>query len=311
MKPSTRTLAIISFAAISLIWGTTFLAIRIAIETIPTLYVTGLRFVSAGLILFTIALMRGEKPPRSGKAWRHELGTGLLMFAGGNASMVWAEHYISSGLTALLAATIPLWLAVIDAFFIRLEVLTPRRVTGLVIGFAGVALLVAPGLIAPDRHALLLGLIGTQISALAWCIGTLRTKYRPSGVGGAMGPSMQMLLGGACVLAIAMMTEKSSDLSFTVRTATALAYLSIFGSVIAFSAYHVALKSIAPGRLSLYAYINPAVAVVAGAVALGEVVTWNMIVAMFVILGGVTLARSTGRAVAMPADESVPLSKTA
>jgi drug/metabolite transporter (DMT)-like permease len=307
-----RMKAYVAFAAISIIWGTTFLAIRVAIETIPTLYVTGLRFVSAGCILFTIALLRGEKTPRSGAAWRHELGTGLLMFAGGNASLVWAEHYITSGLTALLAATIPLWMAVLDAVFIRLESLSPRRIVGLVIGFSGVALLVAPGLIAPDRHDLLLGLLGTQLCAVAWSVGTIRAKYRPSGIGGAMGPSMQMLLGGVAVLAMAVITEPADKLTFTMRTASALAYLSIFGSVIAFTAYHVALKTLPPGRLSLYAYVNPAVAVVAGALVLGEVVTWQMIVAMFVILGGVTLARSRGRTTPRRVEQDQPpLSRTA
>lgn len=291
-----RTKAWVAFAAISLIWGTTFLAIRVAIETIPTLYVTGLRFVSAGAILFAIALARGEKVPRNGRLWRHELGTGLLMFAGGNASLVFAEQYISSGLTALLAATIPLWFAVIDALFIRVEALTARRIAGLIVGFSGVALLVAPGLHARDNRALLIGALATQVSAIAWSLGTVRAKYRPSGVGGAMGPAMQMLLGGIVVLALAIAVEPARGLAFTMRTATALAYLSIFGSVVAFTAYHVALKSLPPGLLSLYAYINPAVAVVAGAVALNEIVTWQMIVAMFVILGGVTLARNARRA---------------
>ncbi len=290
-----RTVAYASFVAICVIWGTTFLAIRIAIETIPTFYVTGLRFVSAGLILFAIALARGEAIPRSARKWRHELITGVLLFAGGNASMVWAEHYISSGLTALLAATIPLWLAVIDAVFIRLEALTPRRVGGLVIGFAGVGLLVAPGLTSPDRHDFLLGVLGTQFSAIAWCIGTVRTKYRPSGVEGAAGPAMQMLLGGIVVMVLAATTEPAHAVTFTTRTFLALAYLAIFGSVIAFTAYHIALKALPPGRLGLYAYVNPAVAVVAGALVLGEVVTWQMIVAMVVILGGVTLARSNAK----------------
>ena len=304
-----RTIAYAAFAAICVIWGTTFLAIRIAIETIPTLYVTGFRFVSAGLILFAIALMRGERPPRRGATWRHELFTGLLLFAGGNASLVWAEHYISSGLTALLSATIPLWMAVIDAVFIRLEVMSPRRIAGLVVGFSGVALLVAPGLIAPDRHALLMGLLASQISCVAWSIGTVRAKYRPSGVGGAMGPSMQMLLGGVSVMLLAIVTNPAGAFHFTARTAAALAYLSIFGSVIAFTAYHIALKAIAPGRLALYAYVNPAVAVVAGALVLGEVVTWQMVAAMFVILAGVTLARSTPKP-ANVEDSRPRLSKT-
>ena len=295
-------LAWASFAAICVIWGTTFLAIRIAIETIPTLYVTGLRFVSAGVLLMAIALARGERLPRRGGAWRHELLTGVLMFGAGNASMVWAENYIPSGLTALLAATIPLWLAVLDALFIRKEPLVPRRVAGLLVGFSGVALLVLPGLSAPDPRPLLLGVLGTQVSAIAWCLGTIRLKYRPSGIGGATGPAMQMLLGGTVVTLVAMLTRPLHDVTFNVRTASALAFLSVFGSVIAFTAYHIAVKAIPPGRLGLYAYVNPPVAVVAGALVLGEVVTWRMIAAMLVILAGVTLARSGGAVSSPPVE---------
>lgn len=302
-----RTIAYSAFAAICIIWGTTFLAIRIAIETIPTLYITGLRFTSAGLILFAIALARGERLPRGGAVWRHELFSGLLMVAIANGSLVWAENFLSSGLTALLAATIPLWLAMLDAFFIRLEALTARRMAGLIVGFSGVALLVAPGLTSPNRHAFLLGILGSQISAVAWSVGTIRTKYRPSGVHGAAGPAMQMLLGGVAVLLAAVVTHPANDVRFTMRTAGALAYLSVFGSVIAFTAYHVALRAIPPGRVALYAYINPAVAVVAGALVLGEVVTWPMMAAMVVILGGVTLAKSAPRQppVVAGADEAI------
>ncbi len=289
-----RTVAYIAFIAICVIWGTTFLAIRIAIETIPTFYLTGLRFTSAGAILLLIAKARGERIPRDLASWRHEAITGVIMIAAGNSALVWAEHYISSGLAALLAATIPLWIAALDAAFIRSEVLTRRRAAGLIVGFCGVGLLVLPGLTAPDRAEFLLGVLGMQISSITWSIGTIRTKYKPSGVGGAAGPAMQMLTGGIAVMIVALVMSPMHSVSFTVRTAAALAYLSIFGSVIAFSAYHVALKSIAPGRVALYAYVNPAVAVIAGATVLGEIVTWRMVVAMIVILSGVTLARDGG-----------------
>jgi drug/metabolite transporter (DMT)-like permease len=290
-----RGVAYASFTAICVIWGTTFLAIRVALDTIPTLYLTGIRFTSAGLLLLLVALARGERLPRRRAEWRHEAITGVIMVAIANASLVWSEHYISSGLAALLAATIPLWMAALDAMFIRNEVLSPRRIAGLVVGFCGVGLLVLPGFTAPDRHGFLLGVLGTQVSAIAWSAGTIRSKYRPSGVGGAMGPAMQMLLGGIVVSIVGLAATPLDAMSFTPRTMAALAYLSIFGSVIAFTAYHIALKTIAPGRVALYAYVNPAVAVVAGALVLQEVVTWRMIAAMVVILSGVTLARS-GRA---------------
>src|SRR5579859_4030668 len=245
-RMSNRTAAYIAFAAICLIWGTTFLGIRVAIETIPTLYVTGLRFTAAGLILFAFARARGEAIPMKAAAWKHEIVTALLMVSIANGTLVWAENYIPSGLAALFAATIPLWLALMDAVFVRLEALTARRVAGLIIGFSGVALLVLPGLTSPDRRHFLLGFAGTQINAISWSLGTLRTKYRPSGVRGAAGPAMQMLLGGVVVLIAAVATHAPRDVTFTVRSAAALAYLTLFGSVIAFTAYHVALKSIPP-----------------------------------------------------------------
>jgi drug/metabolite transporter (DMT)-like permease len=300
VRTRSNAVAYASFTAICVIWGTTFLAIRVALDTMPSLYLTGLRFVSAGVLLLVIALGRGERLPRRAAQWRHEAITGVIMFAIANASLVWSEHYISSGLAALLVATIPLWMAAIDAMFLRNEILSSRRIVGLLIGFCGVGLLVLPGFTAPDRREFLLGVLGTQISAIAWSIGTVRSKYRPSGVSGAMGPSLQMLLGGVVVSIVALVATPLAALSFTPRTVAALAYLSIFGSVIGYTAYQIALKTIAPGRVALYAYVNPAVAVVAGALVLHEVVTWRMIAAMVVILSGVTLARGRNAAHVTP-----------
>jgi drug/metabolite transporter (DMT)-like permease len=285
-------LAIVSFAAICLIWGTTFLGIRVAIETIPTLYLTGLRFTIAGVILLVIAVLRGQPLPRRASQWGHEALTGILLVPLANGSVVWAEHYIASGLAALLAATLPLWMALLERFLIRSERLTPGRIAGLIVGFCGVAAVVAPAIAKSSTgRGLILGTLAMQFYALTWNLGTLRAKYRPSGVPAAVAPALQMLLGGLVTLIAAAIVGPWHWSYVTMRSGLSLAYLTLFGSVIAFSAYHYALRVIAPGKLTLFAYVQPAVAAIAGALVLQERITIPMLVGMLLILGGVSLAR--------------------
>jgi drug/metabolite transporter (DMT)-like permease len=284
--------AIVSVAAICLIWGTTFLAIRVGIESMPTLYLTGFRFTIAGVILLAIAMLRGQALPRRASQWGNEALTGILLVPLANASVVWAEHSISSGLAALLAATLPLWMALLERFLIRSERLTPVRIAGLITGFCGVAAVVAPAIVKPSTGTgLILGTLGMQFYAITWNLGTLRAKYRPSGVATAVAPALQMLLGGLVTLAAAAIAGPWQWSYVTMRSGIALAYLTLFGSVIAFSAYHYALRVMPPGRLTLFAYAQPAVAAVAGTVVLHERITMPMIAGMLLILGGVTLAR--------------------
>ncbi len=287
-----RALPTISVVAISLIWGTTFLAIRIAIETMPTLYVTGLRFTTGGGILLLIAILRGERLPHRASVWVHEAITGVLLVPLANAAVVWGQHSISSGLAALLAATLPLWMAVLERLLIRSERLAPTRVAGLIAGFCGVATVVSPAVATPSTaRGMIFGALAMQFYAIAWNLGTLRAKYRPSGASPVVAPALQMLLGGIVTLIAAVIGGPWHSSYLTLRSGFALAYLAIFGSVIAFSAYHYALRVIPPGRLTLFAYAQPAVAAIAGALVLKERITIPMLAGMVLILGGVTLAR--------------------
>lgn len=280
-----------SFAAISIIWGTTFLAIRVAIETMPTLYLTGLRFTIAGAILLVIAVLRGQPLPRRAWQWGHEALTGILLVPLANGAVVWAEHYIASGLAALLAATLPLWMALLERFLIHRERLTPARMAGLMAGFCGVAAVVAPAVATPSTSGgLILGTLAMQFYTLTWNLGTLRAKYQPSGVSAAVAPALQMLLGGLVTLIAAAIAGPWHWSYVTPRSGLALAYLTLFGSVIAFSAYHYALRTIPPGKLTLYAYVQPAVAAIAGALVLDERITMPMLIGMLLILGGVALS---------------------
>jgi drug/metabolite transporter (DMT)-like permease len=288
-------LAIISFVAICLIWGTTFLSIRVAIETMPTLYVTGLRFAIAGAILLITAVLRGQPLPYHARQWGNEALTGILLVPLAVGSVVWAEHYISSGLAALLAATLPLWMALLERCLIRNQRLTPNRIAGLVVGFCGVAAVVAPAIAKPSTgRGLILGTLAMQFYALTWNLGTLRAKYRPSGAPASVAPALQMLLGGLVTLIAAAIVGPWHWSYVTMRSGLSLAYLTLFGSVIAFSAYHYALRVMPPGQLTLFAYAQPAVAAIAGALVLQERITIPMLVGMLLILSGVTLARRSG-----------------
>jgi drug/metabolite transporter (DMT)-like permease len=284
--------AYVAFVAICLIWGTTFLAIRVAVETIPTLALTAIRFMGAGSILLIICLVRRERFPTSRRVWIDQAINGIVMVSIANTSVVWAEHYITSGLAALLAAMIPLWMGVLEAAT-GTAPFTMRKSTGLLLGFAGVAILVWPGLRAPDTNlTFFLAVAAMQVNCIGWNVGALRSKLRPANAGPMAVATIQMLTGGIILTIAALVTGGFSHMSFSARSVYALLYLMVFGSVIAYSAFLYALARIRPGKLTLYAYVNPAVAVVVGWLLLHEPLTARMVLAMLVILGGVAVAQT-------------------
>ena len=279
-----------AYAAISLIWGTTFVAIRVAIETIPTLLVPGLRFVSAGVILLFIARLTGARFPRHAREWRDHIISGVVMLGCGNALVVYAEHELSSGLAALLAATIPIWMALLQGA-LGLAPMTWKRSAGLALGFGGVGLLVAPAV--GSLHMSLpffLAVAAMQLSAICWNGGTLYARRHPSSSDPMANAVIHMLAGGTAVTLVAFASGTYPTVAMlSVRSVAALLYLSIFGSVLAYTAYLYALTKLSAGKVSSYAYINPAVAVFFGALLLKEEVTLRMIAAMLVILAGVAV----------------------
>lgn len=289
--------AYLAFAAISLLWGTTFVAIRIVIETIPTLIVTGFRFVLAGAILLLIARMTGAAFPRRASEWRDQAIAGILMAGAGNALVVFAEHTLTSGMAALLAATIPIWMAVMEALLGDAP-FTWRGASGLALGFGGVGLLVAPAIGRLDVSAGFLLAVGAmQLSAILWNAGTLYSRRRVCHSDPLARSVIQMSSAGIAVTLLAFITgERATAAMFTARSTAALVYLAVFGSVVAFWAYNYAQTKLSAGKVSSYAYINPLVAVFFGAILLGEPVTWRMIAAMLIILAGVAMIQLNRKA---------------
>jgi drug/metabolite transporter (DMT)-like permease len=291
-----RALAYGAFLVVCLVWGTTYLAIRVAVRTIPPMLLTGARFVVAGVILLAIALLRGEPLPRARNVVVELLIVGLLMVGIGNLAVVWAEQWVPSGFAALLVATAPFWAVLMEKTQKEGERIDLRRAFGMLIGFVGVALLVTPTAAggAFDRH-LVIGAIALQFASMAWQYGTVRAKYNLREVPPLMSSSFQMLAGGIAVAIIGVATGELRRLTFTAEGLGALAYLTIFGSVLAYTAYVYAVRNIRVTTLSLYAYINPVVAVILGWLILKEQLTPVSIVAMLIILGGVALVQTPGR----------------
>jgi drug/metabolite transporter (DMT)-like permease len=290
-----RGLALAAFTTVCVVWGTTYLAIRVAVATIPPMLLTSMRFTIAGVIMTAIAIARGERLPRDLRTLANLAFVGFLMVGVGNLAVVWAEQWVPSGLAALFVATAPFWMALLELFRTGGERHSPRGVIGMVVGFLGVAMLVTPKGAGGsfDAH-FVIGALVMQLGSLAWQVGSMRSKYELKHVPLLPSASLQMLFGGVIVGVVGLASGETARLHFTPKTFAALAYLTIFGSIIAYSAYVFALAHMPTSKSSLYAYVNPVVAVVLGWLILNEQLTWVSIMAMVVILAGVALVQTSG-----------------
>jgi drug/metabolite transporter (DMT)-like permease len=290
MLRESRIGAYAAFAAICVIWGTTFAAIRVAIETIPTFLVAGVRFLIAGFLLLVIARLHGARFPRSAREWCEQVIAGVLMAGVANTLVVYAEHALSSGMAALLAATIPIWMAAMEAI-LGLSNLTVRKIAGLILGFGGVGLLVAPAIGQIDLSLRFLLAVGAmQLNAICWNGGTLISRRHRASAEPMAVATVQMLAGGAAMMLAAFVFGQYPTLRmFSIRSSLAVLYLAILGSVVAYTAYNYAQTKLSAGSVASYAYVNPAIAVLTGALLLREPVTLRMIASMVIILSGVAL----------------------
>jgi drug/metabolite transporter (DMT)-like permease len=293
MMKQDRARAYAAFAVVCVVWGTTYLAIRIAVATMTPFLLTGARYLFAGVVLFIVARLHGDEIPRDRRVLGELAVCGVLMVAIGNLTVVWAEQWVPSGFAALFVGTAPFWATLIELLRRSGERLEPRAGLGLLIGFAGVAMLVTPGGAgsAFDRR-FVIGAIVIQLGSIAWQYGTIRGKYALVSVPPLMSSALQMLAGGVVVTLAGVGLGEIPHFHATPRTFTALAYLSLFGSVLAYTSYVYAARHLRSTNMSLYAYVNPVVAVILGWLVLHEQLTWISIAAMVVILGGVAMVQS-------------------
>lgn len=292
-----RALAWMAWVVVCLVWGTTYLGIKVSLETIPPFLVGGLRYIAGGALLALVLRLNGRRLPRP-STWPAYSVMGLLLLGMGNGGVVWAEQYVSSGLAALVVATSPFWMIGMEAALPGGERLTRSAVIGLALGFAGVALLVGPDVFTTTGAGTLVGLLALQAACLGWALGSSYSRRRHTTEDAFGAAAVQMLAGGLAMLVAGSLLGEWRSLTFTARSATALAYLAVAGSLVGFAAYIYALRHLPVSRVSLYAYVNPVIAVVLGNLVLGERITWSVVAGMLTILVGmavVSLSKRPGR----------------
>jgi drug/metabolite transporter (DMT)-like permease len=290
----------LALVSLYLIWGSTYLGIRIAIETFPPFMMGAIRFLVAGAALYVFLRLRGHANP-SGAQWRGAAIVGALLLVGGNGSVIFAEQQISSGLAALMIATTPLFTALFSGLWGN----WPKRLEwgGIALGLVGVALLT----LESDLQANPIGTLALIVATISWSFGSIWSK-RLSLPSGLMASAAEMLAGGALFMLVSLTLGERFKSAPSVASTSALVYLIIFGSLVAFSAYLYLLKNVRPALATSYAYVNPVVAVVLGVGFYQEEITWFGVVGMLVILTGVasmSLVRERG-----PKDEKAVKSST-
>ncbi len=288
--------AYFAWLSVCVIWGTTYLAIRIALETIPPALLGGLRYTTAGLLLGAILLARGEHVPAR-THWRGLVLLGFLMVVLGNGGVIWAEQWVPSGIAAVIVASSPFWTNGIESLLPGGERITLRMLTGLCVGFGGILLLVWPDLTAggADGRQFVLGVLAIQVACIGWAIGSIYSRRHARDENVLSASAMQMLLGGIMMLAIGTARGEWGDLTFTPRTLWAEVYLIVIGSLAGYSAYVYALKHLPISTVSLYAYVNPILAVLVGTWLADEAFGWRVVLASALVLGGIAVVRTQGK----------------
>jgi drug/metabolite transporter (DMT)-like permease len=282
-----------AFAVVYVVWGSTYLAIRYAVETLPPFLMAGSRFILAGLLLFGWARWR-RVPRPTAAAWRWALLLGGLFVPLGNGLVVWAEQRVPSALAALIAAGIPLWVALFERVAPGGGRLAPTRGLGLLVGFGGVVLL-----LSSDGVTLIGGprLPAVALASVASSLGLVLLRRAPLPADAAMSSAMTMLTGGVLALAVGVLVGEPAEFALervSLTSAAAYAYLVVFGSVLAFTCFAWLARTVSPGRASTHAYVNPVVALALGAWLGGEQIGVRALAATPFILLGLALVLGNG-----------------
>lgn len=280
-----------AFAAVYIVWGSTYLAIRFSIETLPPFLMAATRFIVAGFILFAFTYPKSEEKI----TFQHLKSTaiiGLCLLLGGNGGVVWAELYVPSGLTALLVSTVPVWVVIITWFFPHEHRNQTKNVIGVLLGFTGLFFLVSPESIISGSGVDLTATLVLLAATLSWSAGSVYTGRAVLPQTGLLATSLEMIFGGIGLLLLSTVTGELANFdpsSVSMKSFLAFLYLIGFGSLIGFTAYIWLLHHTTPSKATTYAYVNPVVAVFLGWLIAGEEITLKIIVAAAIIITAVII----------------------
>ncbi|HEU4939969.1 MAG TPA: EamA family transporter [Vicinamibacterales bacterium] len=290
-----RRLAYLSWITVCIVWGTTYLGIRVCLETMPPMLMGGFRWLVAGALLAAYVVATGESLPGR-QRWGGIALLGFLMLALGNGGVVIAEQWVPSGLAAVVVASNPFWMSAVEAAIPGGERLRAKNVIGLIIGFTGIVVLVWPDLTlgAASRRGFLAGVVALQLASIGWSLGSAYSR-RHARTDHLLGTTAcQMLAGGIFMTAAGTIRGEWSHLWFSATTTWSLVYLSTVGAIGGFVAYTYALRHLPVSFVSLYAYINPIIAVTLGVLILHESFDSRMAVAAALVFCGVAIVRWSG-----------------
>jgi drug/metabolite transporter (DMT)-like permease len=280
-----------AWGAVCLFWGTTYLAIRIGVRTLPPALFAGIRFFVAGSVFLAYLKIRGVSLPHR-RELLHIAIVGILLLVIANGCVVWAEQWVPSGLAALIVATLPFWVSGIEAIVPRGNRLNALKILGIVIGFLGLLILFAPELKASLDQAYIKAVVALLFAPLSWALGSVYVKYHPVRTAPLMAASLQMVIAGIILMLVGIILNEAPRFDFNAEGLAALIYLAIFGSIIGYGSFIYALAKLPAAKVSMYAYVNPVIAVVLGWLILGEQLDWRVALATAVILLGVVLVQS-------------------
>jgi drug/metabolite transporter (DMT)-like permease len=280
-----------AWGAVCLFWGTTYLAIRIGVRTLPPALFAGIRFFVAGSVFLAYLRIRGVSLPGK-RDLLHIAIVGILLLVIANGCVVWAEQWVPSGLAALIVATLPFWVSGIEAIWPSGNRLNLFKILGIVIGFFGLVILFAPELKTSLDQAYLMGVLALLFAPLSWALGSVYAKYHPVRTTPLMAAALQMVIAGILLILIGIFFNEAPRFDLNPEGLAALVYLAIFGSIIGYSSFIYALAKLPAAKVSMYAYVNPIIAVLLGWLILNEQLDWRVALATAVILSGVVLVQS-------------------
>ncbi len=281
----------LAYLSVFIIWGSTYLAIRVGVQDLPPALFAGLRFLCAGTLMLAYGKLRGFPLPNR-RGIRDLSITGLFLLVGGNLLVVWSEKTIPSGLAALIIAIVPLFMSTIDSFMPKGQTLSLLGWIGIVVGIAGTFILVSPSLgWTPGEHLDPLGIGGLLLACLLWSIGSVYSRHHHVAGNIFVNSGVQNLVPGLLLVLLGALAGEFSELHLTQRGTLALLYLIVFGSILGYTSYVYLLRHQPPAKASTYAYVNPIVAIFLGWLILDEPVTLRTGIAALVILTGVAIVQ--------------------